>query len=307
MWLSHPPLKLTIVLLVVAYPVASWAQTPSIQWNPNQVNYTIGNGHGASAPVSVTFTSSIPIPAVSVFLTPSLAQFVAVEPTGITAVQPNTQYSFTLEFFLPPNAQPGTYEGTLHIRSGSQTIPNTLQITVVVDFGTNLVSPNARTLSQVAQNLLTSATVQGGTTTLVFSQWSDEFVDLVPGRVLGLVPNPVAPFGFIGKITDISLSAGQVYVTTVPASLTDALISADITFSTHLTSAQPSSPTSTPQSTTSAASTIGLGTIVLSAPIITSPICSDISLATDFGTLNNQVTLSGCLSLTSDVGACQRP
>lgn len=228
---------LPIILLASTLILSTSAlgQGYPIRWSQSQVSTTLGDGHTINEPAEVTFGSTRYLSNVAIFVTPSLQGFVSVTPDHFENVQPNVTYSISLRFALPPHVQPGMYEGTLHLRVGKATLAQNLKLSIDVNFGRNVASPDAETLSITSQDLLTSVSVNGGVTTLQFSQWNDDFGVLTPGKILVLPPLARMPDGFIGKIHDVTLSNGAVYISAEPASLAEVFASADISFVKHLT------------------------------------------------------------------------
>lgn len=259
MRLSHPLLKLTITLLIVFCPVLSWAEKTSIEWNPEHVKYTIGSGQGSSDPVIATFTSTREMENVTLVVAPELSGFVTVEPAQFPIIQPNTTYSVKLGFSLPAGTPQGSYTGALHVTIAKhnfedgddvrgllgamgpgteegthrRTIPEALKIVIDVVYGQNMVGPATAVLSVQTQQFLSS--ISADRSTLTFSQITFELVALRPGTILILPDSPTAPGGFIGKVTGVVMSGSGAVVQTVPASLADAMNTANVSISRTLT------------------------------------------------------------------------
>jgi hypothetical protein len=218
------------------------ASVEQIEWTPNEINYTIGNGQGASDPVVATFTSPTSLERITLEVVPGLSRFVAVEPAVISKVEAGVPYSVALRFSLPPGAEPGKYEGVIHIRSGKRTLPQTLKVIVNVEFGQNQIRSTTSVLSSETTHFLSF--VSPDRSTLVFSQKTSELANLQPGSVMVIGSSDTLPTGFIGRIVTISDNA-PVIITTIPATISDALSSIDLALSRTLSEADLSSPPNT--------------------------------------------------------------
>jgi thermitase len=70
---------------------------------------------------------------VSLFVTPELSQFLSIDQQDTVTVFPaGGLASITARVAIPGSASLGTYEGTIHVRSGSATVPNTLKVLIHV-------------------------------------------------------------------------------------------------------------------------------------------------------------------------------
>ncbi len=150
-------------------------------------------------------------------------------------VQPNTTYQITLQFSIPPGARQGFRPGMLQISEGWRPLPKALGINLNVSYDQNTISPTTAVLSPQTVQFLSS--ISPDRSTLTFSQATPELSGLSEGNVLILGDSPTSPGGFIGRITSISQSGTDVIIVTVPASLADALTSANISISRTLTAA----------------------------------------------------------------------
>jgi len=63
---------------------------------------------------------------------PEIAPFLNVQPNSFESVPAGQPQSVRLAFSIPTDATFGIYDGTIHIRFGSQTLPQTLKIVVRV-------------------------------------------------------------------------------------------------------------------------------------------------------------------------------
>lgn len=115
-------------------PSATLAQSPSTQpkitWSENQIEVILSPGESTSK--DLTFTSDLNIQNIVIEPVPTLAPFVSVQPNSFADVPAGQPQSVRLLFSIPQGTALGTYDGTVHVRLGSQTLPQTLKIAVKV-------------------------------------------------------------------------------------------------------------------------------------------------------------------------------
>lgn len=213
-----------------------------VTWERNEVSQTIGNGQIVT-PVVVKFRVSTTLTNVSVWSVPGISKFVDAQPSFFPVLQPATDYSITLSFSVPTGAAEGLYDGTIHLRLGSRTIPQPLKVGVTVNYGGNIPSPNALTLSAESLRLITAVAPNGNG--LYFSSTNSELSAIRPGVILALPPTTQLPNGFLGKVIGISNSGGQLFISTIPATLSEALSHASVSIDRHLTSSDVASSVAT--------------------------------------------------------------
>ena len=109
---------------------ASKTSQPSISWFEKSVEVTLPIG--GTQVRSVTLTSNQTLHNVTVEPVPEIARFLSVQPSSDFSLSAGQQESIQLSFSIPDEASPGTYEGTIHIRSNKRTIPATLKIVIHV-------------------------------------------------------------------------------------------------------------------------------------------------------------------------------
>jgi len=224
---SRSLLRTLILIFIVIGPLVATvdAQGNVVAWENSKVSQTIGNGQ-VITPLIVKFRVAKTLTNVNVFTVPGLSKFVEAQPSTFPILEPATDYSITLSFSVPSRAPEGLYAGTIHLRIGSKTIPDTLKVGVTVDYGGNIPSPNTITLSAESLRLITGVAADGNG--LYFSQTNSELSAIHPGNILALPPTGQLPSGFLGRVVDVSSLAGQLFISTTPASLSEALTKATI-------------------------------------------------------------------------------
>ena len=167
------PIRLFIFILVLAMlsssvPFAVSAAQPKIRWSENHLNLQISPGSGQVR--QVTFTSDHNLQNVAIEAVPEIAQLVTIQPATIDSVFADQAQSVSLFFSIPAGTAFGLYEGTIHVRNGSQTIPQTLKLSIDVVQSVDLpaelepLSPAIVSLSGVSEKGFnpSSSTIQLG-------------------------------------------------------------------------------------------------------------------------------------------------
>lgn len=80
----------------------------------------------------ITLTSSQDLQNVSIKAIPELEGFLSTQPNTLEAVPGNQHQTIRLIFVIPSTTALGIYDGTIHVRSGNRTIPDTLKITLTI-------------------------------------------------------------------------------------------------------------------------------------------------------------------------------
>ncbi len=117
--------------LVSASPASGATSTqPKITWSTTSISVILSPGESTSS--SLTFTSSQKLSSASLSVVPQIASFVTVQPNSIANVAANQAQSVQLLFSIPTAAALGTYDGTLQLKSGTTTFPQTVKVIVNV-------------------------------------------------------------------------------------------------------------------------------------------------------------------------------
>ena len=113
-----------IALLIL--PLNVQAKTYPVTWDPRGIEQTLGLGGGVD--LTATFVSKVTLNNVDLWVVPRLQAFVSLNQTHFAVVEANTPYEIRLYVFIPYGSQTGLYNGTIHLREGSKTYPQTLKI-----------------------------------------------------------------------------------------------------------------------------------------------------------------------------------
>lgn len=114
------------------FPVAvSFAEAqPKVIWSEKHISLQLSPGSGEVR--QVTFTSDHNLKNVVIEAVPQIADLVSVQPSSIASVFADQAQTVSLFFSIPSGTTLGLHEGTIHVRVGSTTIPQTLKISIDV-------------------------------------------------------------------------------------------------------------------------------------------------------------------------------
>jgi len=119
-----------IVLFSVLIKPAAPQNATRIVWSESHLFVTLFPGEAVSR--SVQFTSAADLDQLTIGVVPAIAAFMHVDPLSLETVVGNQPQPIQLLFQAPTTAVVGTYEGTIHVRRGTATLPDTLKVTVSV-------------------------------------------------------------------------------------------------------------------------------------------------------------------------------
>jgi len=134
--------KIFIICLLglLIFPLNVFAKTYPVIWNPEKVEEIIGLG--GTKDLTVTFESSISLENVNLWIVPELQPFVSIEPTRFETIEATRPYQIRVHLSVPYDTQTGFYDGTIHLKVGSKTYPQTLKIKLnAVDLMTGAIPP----------------------------------------------------------------------------------------------------------------------------------------------------------------------
>ncbi len=161
---------LMLAMLTSSLPLAVSlaAAQPKITWSEKQLNLQLSPGSGEVR--QVTFTTDHNLQNVTIEAVPEIAGLVSLQPTTIANVFADQAQSVSLFFSIPTGTSFGLHEGTIHVRTGSQTLPQTLKVSIDVSQSADLpveiepLSPAVVSLSGVSEKNFnpSSSTVQLG-------------------------------------------------------------------------------------------------------------------------------------------------
>lgn len=128
------------LLLLLIFPLNVFAKTYPVIWNPEKMEETIGLVGKKN--LTVTFTSSTDLKNVGLWVVPELQPFVSLIPNHFAVINKNTLYNVDIAIAIPYGTQTGLYNGTIHLKVGPKTYPQTLKISLhAVDLMTGAISP----------------------------------------------------------------------------------------------------------------------------------------------------------------------
>lgn len=196
-----------ILLLLITRPLspAPPSRQPKITWTPSQVQLVLSQGQ--SRTTTVTFSSDQALQDVTVEAVPEIAPWVTIDFQTFPIVPAGTPETLNLTFTAAPGASIGHYDGTIHLRDGTQTYPQTLKISL------GIVNPLGIGLTDLFQR---NQLVIRGTVTSVNSAFDQSGASIITtvgiqvSRVLrGAIPSGTSSInvqfrgGTVGQISSV--------------------------------------------------------------------------------------------------------
>jgi hypothetical protein len=116
----------------VATPSAATTTSaqPKITWSQHQIEVILAPGESTAK--DIMFTSNFKLENVAIEAVPGIAGLLTIQPSSIANVISGSPNVVHVSFSIPQGITPGAYEGTIHVRIGSQTLPQTLKVAVNV-------------------------------------------------------------------------------------------------------------------------------------------------------------------------------
>jgi hypothetical protein len=108
--------------------VVQQAHQPSIAWSSPAVYAGITST--TTVTKTLTFTSNQVLQGISLEAVPEIAKFVQIQPSTVSKLPAGQPQTVRLTFSAPAGAQFGAYDGTIHVRDGSRTLPQTLKTSI---------------------------------------------------------------------------------------------------------------------------------------------------------------------------------
>jgi hypothetical protein len=195
--------------------VSRAASQPKLKWSEGRVSVEVAPGSGAAK--QVTFISDQNMQDVVIEATPSLQGLLSLQPNSIHTVFADQAQAVTLLVSAPADASPGHRSGTVHLRRGSQTIPQTLNVEVEVKEGVVVVEPDA----DAEQDIVSPATVTlSGASETAFNPQNVTLRFDAAGAALNTDPATVSVTvnGVVAPATSVQITGSSV---TVPAALSE--------------------------------------------------------------------------------------
>src|ERR1700739_260809 len=132
--------SVTAAALVIARPLptppisgkgsepAAVSSHPSITWSPPSIAINLAPGETASRDVSLL--SSMALSDFTVEAVPEIAPFLTISPNTATTLPAGQPQNLHITFNIPSSTSLTAFTGTIHVRIGNATIPQTLKFTV---------------------------------------------------------------------------------------------------------------------------------------------------------------------------------
>ena len=128
---ASPIPSATPLVAYTAVPLSGTTSTqPKITWSTTSINIILSPGESTSS--DLTFTSSQKLTNVALTVVPQIAPFVNVQPSSISSLAANQAQSVHLAIAIAAATAFGTYDGTIQLKSGTTTFPQTVKVVVNV-------------------------------------------------------------------------------------------------------------------------------------------------------------------------------
>src|SRR6266851_4624494 len=123
-----------------------------ITWAPSSTDLILPPGESTDG--DFTFTSSVGLQNAVIGAVPEIAGFLSVQPNSFASIPAGQMQSVHVSFFIPAGSALGTHSGTIHVRIGNLTLPQTLKVSLnVVQRGMILTVPSTFQIDSQALSL----------------------------------------------------------------------------------------------------------------------------------------------------------
>ena len=109
---------------------SSSAAEGSVTWSQPRIDFRLARGDNTLRYVS--FTSTEDLSAVRLEAVPEIQGFLRLQPGTFANVSANNSQRVSLAVSIPRTATSGVYDGTIHLRTGNRTLPQTLKFMLTV-------------------------------------------------------------------------------------------------------------------------------------------------------------------------------
>ena len=134
LWLRTRPFAVVLLVAMSSALAAPLRAEPSIEWTPGAVVEELRPGN--SRLVSLIFTPNQDLPQGNLRPVPALAPFLQISRGSFQDLAQGQATTIEILFSVPPDAEPGTFNGTLQLRDGigpgAKNLAKPLQITLTI-------------------------------------------------------------------------------------------------------------------------------------------------------------------------------
>ena len=148
-----------VIAMLMAVVQTAEAQTKyPITWSSSVVSEVVAQGKTTSVQLSLLSKSTLRN--ITLEITPTLAPLLAIQPIYIGVLNAGQSQNIQLTVGASSGTPVGSYSGTIHLRVGSQTLPQTVKVVIVVSKAPVTVpipagfQPNSQVISQGGPVLL---------------------------------------------------------------------------------------------------------------------------------------------------------
>lgn len=130
---------LSILLSLLVLPTYTLAKTYPVTWSPKGIEQTIGLG--GAKDLTATFISTDSLDNVDLWIVPELQPFVSLVPDHFEHIEAGTPYEVAVNLLIPYGSETRPYDGTVHLRVGSETYPQMLKVELMVFDAAESIGP----------------------------------------------------------------------------------------------------------------------------------------------------------------------
>lgn len=112
---SFAAFSLLFALALIFFLPSQAPAAPTIAWFPSSISET--TSAGSTKTINISFTSSENISGASLRVVPELIPYVRVTPSTFANITKGQTVNFDLTIIIPPTTIPGTFEGTVQLRT----------------------------------------------------------------------------------------------------------------------------------------------------------------------------------------------
>ena len=109
-----------------AAPFPAKVSGPPVRWSVRPLDVALAPGGRSTQGISFTTSEALPNP--RLLIAGDFVAFTTVAPATLPPVPEGGQQEIAVTFVVPAGTPPGTFEGTIHVRSGQRTVPQPLPV-----------------------------------------------------------------------------------------------------------------------------------------------------------------------------------
>jgi hypothetical protein len=231
-------MKKRTLWLAITIAIATTLAIPGQAWAKGGKGYTITTAPRSisetldfmeTREIAVTFVSQENLTDIDIWVTPSLREYVSVDPDHFATIAAGETNGYTITLNTHQDDFPGWHEGTIHYRQGSRTIAKPVPVEMEIFYTNAVPYETTKFISSTTADMLDCA--NSSVSNLVFLGTPQEIINLQPNDVVIIGESECTPYGYIGKVLSVTVENGETVVKTGFANLQDAFEQLSIDYS----------------------------------------------------------------------------